>query len=231
MPFSLFGFITLEFGRFLKRQFKFLRFIYRCFIGEQTVVGLLHCSSPDVALMPCLRALCQWWLIRQWQMPTRRDYTFPQAPGTEPAMCLFLVILCPCWLIRPQQFPIYPTFLIPASSFCFPACCGSCFSSLESFLYYSVFSKQDICKWDKYFVSWFLHLSLVICLTVPFLSQALRQLKEDKPIYFGGSRWPPSGCLDFSGFSLVLILALIEFRVYFGLCVRQCFSVLVPMAN
>lgn len=123
-----------------------------------------------------------------------------------------------------------PTVISNISNFshrflCFPVCCGSCFSSLESFLYYSVFLKQDISKWDKYFVSCFLYLSLVICLTVPFLSEALRQLEEDKPIYFGGSRWPPSGCLDFPGFSLVLIFALIEFRVYFGLCILQCFSV------
>lgn len=53
-------------------------------------------------------------LIWQWQMPTRRDYTFPQAPGSEPAM--FLVIFSLCRLLRVQQFvPINPPFLIHAS--------------------------------------------------------------------------------------------------------------------
>lgn len=151
-------------------------------------------------------------LIWQWRMPTRRDYTFPQAPGTEPAM--FLVILCPCWLIGAQRlFPRNPPFLIPPSCLSLVplhlVACG--FTSLLPVLYGSVPLKQD--KNKKSILS--------VSLIGPFLSEATRQPNEHKPISFTGRWWPPSGCLDFLGFALVLIWALIEFIVYLSFLV--CF--------
>lgn len=93
-------------------------------------------------------------LIWQWQMPTRRDYTFPRAPGTEPAM--FPVILCPCWLIAAQQlFPRNPPVLIPSSCLSLVSlhlvACG--FTSLLPVLYGSVPLKtRHWLKGEEYFV-------------------------------------------------------------------------------
>lgn len=156
-------------------------------------------------------------LIWQWQMPTRRDYTFPRAPGTEPAM--FPVILCPCWLIAAQQlFPRNPPALIPSSCLSLVSlhlvACG--FTSLLPVLYGSVPLKtRHWLKGEEY---------LSVSLIVPFLSEASRQANEHKPIYFTGRWWPPSGCLDFLGFVLVLIWALIAFIVYLSFLVSFIIS-------
>ena len=52
-------------------------------------------------------------------------------------------------------------------------------------------------------------------------------LNGTQTICFGRGRWPPSDCLDFAKFSIVLIFAVIEFGVYFGICVHMC----VPACN
>lgn len=141
MPFSLFWFTTIRVWKVSQETIQIFTVYIQVFHRRAD-----SCGFPALQqYWCCFNALLEGSLSVMVDTTMTDAYQaglhFPQAPGTEPAMCLFLVILCPCWLIRPQQSPIYPTFPIPASSFCFPARRGSCFSSLESFLYYSVFIK------------------------------------------------------------------------------------------
>lgn len=127
-------------------------------------------------------------LMWQWQMPTRGDYTFPQAPGSEPATFLVILSLGPV--------DSHPCFSFVST---FPAPCV--FVVLLSHFSHWVEKKREFSLFSPAVID------------ASFVSEALRLFNECKPIYFTGCWWPPSGCLDFLGFALVSISSLIEFRV------------------
>lgn len=139
-------------------------------------------------------------LIWQWQMPSRRDYTFLQAPESEPAV--LLVILSLCRLVGVQQLvPINPDVLIQPSPFSLVLLHRVVLHLFYLFCMILFPQSKTLVKKNKVIES-------------SLLSEALRLSNEYKPIYFTARWWSPSGCLDFLRFALVLILALIEFRVY-----------------
>lgn len=152
------------------------------FHQSETAAGFLHCSSPEVAFMPCLRALCQWcWYGSDGCLP--EGITLSHRHQELNQQCSLSSSVPAGWLEPSSYFPeIHPFLSLPLVFLWFPCPLWFYFSSTRLVWFGSLKTRHWLkrgvfCLFPWSFLSYQKHRGSLMS-TNQFLSQDVDDLHQ-----------------------------------------------------